>query len=338
MILVTGGTGMVGAHLLFRLVSNGEKVKALKRNSSDIQKTKKTFSYYSENFESLFNEIEWVDGDILDYQSILDCMEGVDFVFHVAATVSFQSGDKNSLVKTNVLGTENIVNAGLEMKVKKLLHVSSIGSLGRAGTDGVVTEDSQWNAKKTSAYSTSKFQAEMEVWRGIAEGLNAVIINPSIILGPANWNTGSSKLFSTMYDGLKFYSTGTNGFVDVEDVVSAMILLMNSEISGERFIINSENISYKDLFYWMAEGLNVKPPKYEAGRFLSEIAWRLLFVKGLISGKKSSITKETAVTANQTYNYSNEKIKGKIRINFMSVKKSLMKNSKLFLKDKEEIS
>lgn len=333
MILVTGGTGLVGAHLLFRLTQNGENVRALKRSSSDIQKTRKIFSYYSENYESLLNKIEWVDGDILDYDSILNCLEGVDFVFHAAASVSFQSSDKSSLINTNVLGTENIVNAALEMKTKKLLHVSSIGSLGRAGTDGVVTEESQWNSKKTSVYSTSKYQAEMEVWRGIAEGLNAVIINPSIILGPGDWNSGSSKLFTTMYEGLKFYSTGTNGFVDVNDVVSSMILLMNSDISGERFILNSENISYKDLFYWMAEGLNVKPPKFEAGRFLSEIGWRLLFVKGLISGKKSSITKETAVTANQDYNYSNKKIKKAISIEFIGIKESLLRNARLFVLD-----
>lgn len=338
MILVTGGTGLVGAHLLFQLTQNGENVRALKRSSSDIQKTRKIFSYYSENYESLLNKIEWVDGDILDYDSILNCLEGVDFVFHAAASVSFQSSDKSSLINTNILGTENIVNAALEIKIKKLLHVSSIGSLGRAGNNGIVTENSQWNSKKTSVYSTSKYQAEMEVWRGIAEGLNAVIINPSIILGPGDWNSGSSKLFTTMYEGLKFYSTGTNGFVDVNDVVSAMILLMNSDTSGERFILNSENISYKDLFYWMAEGLNVKPPKYKATNFLSEIAWRILFVKGLISGKKSSITKETAVTANQIYNYSNKKIKKAISIEFMEIKESLMKNARLFLLDNKKES
>ncbi|MFK5854954.1 MAG: SDR family oxidoreductase, partial [Bacteroidota bacterium] len=202
-----------------------------------------------------------------------------------------------------------------------------------AESDGIVTEDTHWNSKKTSVYSTSKYHAEMEVWRGIAEGLNAVIINPSIILGPGDWNTGSSKLFSTMYEGLKFYSIGSNGFVDVEDVVTSMMLLMKSELEGERFIVNSENITYKQFFTWMAASLNVASPIYKAGTFLSGVGWRLLWFKGLITGKKSAITRETAETACQLYNYSNSKIKKETGIEFMSVKDSLDKNSKLFLKD-----
>jgi len=334
MILVTGGTGLVGGHLLFHLTNSGEKPKALKRQSSDIQKTKKIFSYYSEDFEKLFSRIEWVEGDILDYNSLTEAMDGIDYIYHAAASVSFESSDKDSLVTTNIQGTTNVVNAALEKKVKKLLHISTIGSLGRAESDGIVNEKTEWNSKKTSVYSTSKYQAELEVRRSIAEGLNAVIINPSIILGPGDWNTGSSKLFTTMNDGLKFYSIGSNGFVDVNDVVNCMVLLMNSDISGERFIINSENITYKQIFIWMAEALKIAPPKYKAGRLLSEIGWRLLWIKGIVTGKKSSITRETAVTANQLYNYSNEKIKKAIGIEFMSVKKSIEKNSRFFLRDK----
>jgi len=333
MILVTGGTGLVGSHLLYRLVTLGEMPIALKRKSSDLLKIKKVFSYYSDNAEVLFNKIKWVEGDILDYSSVLDAMKDVTQVYHTAASVSFQSSDKENLIATNVLGTTNIVNAALEKKISKLLHVSTIGALGRAESDGIVTEDTHWNSKKSSVYSTSKYNAEMEVWRGIAEGLNAVIINPSIILGPGEWNSGSSKLFSTMYNGLKFYSIGSNGFVDVEDVVTSMMLLMNSGIVGERFIVNSENISYKQFFTWMAESLNVKPPSYRAGNILSGIGWRLLWFKGLVTGKQSTITRETAETACQLYNYSNSKIKEELGVEFMSVRDSLDKNAKLFLRD-----
>ncbi len=333
MILVTGGTGLVGSHLLYKLIIAGEKPLALKRPSSDISRTKKVFSYYSDNSDALFNKIVWVDGDILDYSSILDAMNGVSKVYHTAASVSFQSSDKQNLIATNITGTANIVNAALEKNISKLLHISTIGALGRAESSGAVTEDTHWNSKKTSIYSTSKYNAEMEVWRGIAEGLNAVIINPSIILGPGEWNTGSSKLFSTMYNGLKFYSIGSNGFVDVEDVVESMMQLMQSEIVAERFIVNSENISYKQFFTWMANSLNIAPPKYKAGVFLSGIGWRLLWVKGVITGKNSTITRETAETACQLYNYSNSKIKKELGIEFMSVKDSLDKNSKLFLRN-----
>jgi len=333
MILVTGGTGLVGSHLLYSLVLSGETPVALKRSSSDVSKTKKVFSYYTDEVESFFGKISWVDGDVLDYNSVLDAMQGVSYVYHAAASVSFHSSDSSNLVATNIQGTANIVNAALEKKINKLIHVSTIGALGRADATGIVTEETHWNSKKSSVYSTSKYHAEMEVWRGIAEGLNAAIINPSIILGPGDWNSGSSKLFTTMNNELKFYSIGSNGFVDVEDVTKAMILLMRSKTTGHRFIINSENISYKQFFRWMAKSLHVVAPKYKAGVFLSGIVWRLLWVKGLLTGKISTITKETAETACQRYNYSNEKIVNEIGIEFLSVRKSLEKNAKFFLLD-----
>lgn len=333
MILVTGGTGLVGSHLLYHLLKSGNKPIALYRENSKLSKVKDVFSYYSDDYESLFNEITWVLGDILDYESLLPSMKKVKKVYHCAASVSFQSSDSSSLTDTNIIGTTNVVNVCLECEIEKLLHVSSIGALGRAESDGIVTEESHWNNKKSSVYSTSKYHAEMEVWRGMAEGLNAVIVNPSIIIGPSDWNTGSSKLFSTMYNGLKFYSTGTNGFVDVNDVAITMIELMNTSITGERFILNSENISYKDFFTWMANALGIKPPPYKATRFLSEVAWRLLSIQSMITGKRSSITKETAVTANQQYNYSNNKIIKQTGITFIPVKLSIENTSKIFLAD-----
>lgn len=299
MIFVTGSTGLVGSHLLFRLVKNGKSPIALKRPFSDLTKTKNVFSYYEKVPSDLFEKIKWVDGDILDGNLLIDQLKDIHEVYHCAAAVSFQSSDKNALTDTNVIGTTNIVNACLENKINKLVHVSSIGTLGRADASGIVTEETYWNNKRTSAYSTSKYKAEMEVWRGIAEGLNAVIVNPSIILGPGNWQDGSSKLFTTVFNGLKFYTTGTNGFVDVRDVANIMIRLMESNINGERFILNSENISYKDLFEMMAAELKVKPPNLKANKILSEIAWRLLAVKTLLTGKPSTITKETSETANQ---------------------------------------
>ncbi|NOY51774.1 MAG: NAD-dependent epimerase/dehydratase family protein [Chlorobi bacterium] len=333
MILVTGGTGLVGAHLLYKLVSAGEKVYALRRKTSLIDKTKHIFSYYTDDYELVFNKVHWIEGNILDYESLLSAFEGIEYVHHCAASVSFRSADKNTLIKTNIEGTANIVNAALESGIKKLLHVSSIGTLGRAGNNGIVTEETAWNSKKTSVYSTSKYYAELEIWRGIAEGLNAVIVNPSIILGPADWNSGSARLFKTMHDGLRFYTSGINGFVDVQDVVNIMAMLMDSETSGEKFILNSENISYERLFNQMAGFLKVNPPKYEATRLMSEIAWRILWIKGLLTGKKSAITKETSETARQAYKYSNKKIVSLTGYDFMKIEDSLMKNSAFFLKD-----
>jgi len=333
MILITGGTGLVGAHLLYKLTKSGQSVVALRRKSSDLQKTKKIFSYYSDDFQQLFNMIQWREADLLDYQELLNSFKGVDHIYHCAASVSFQSSDKNTLIRTNIEGTTNIVNAALESNTKKLVHVSSIGALGRATAQSVVDETSPWNDKKTSIYSKSKYLSELEVWRGIAEGLNAVIINPSIILGPGDWESGSSKLFTTMHQGLKFYSTGSNGFVDVEDVADIMIQLMESDISGERYVVSSENIFYEQLFAWMAKDLNMNAPKYKANKFLSAIAWRLLYIKSLFTGKTSTITKETADTAAQTYAYSNKKITETLSFEFLKIRESISKNAKFFLSD-----
>ena len=323
MMLVTGGTGLLGSHLLYKLVSRGENVRALYRSNASKQKAEKVFSYYCENPDKLMDKIQWVKGDILDYDAVVDAMEDVNKVYHTAAVVSFHSSDKGSLGNINVEGTKNVVNGCLEKQNVKLVHVSSIGALGRAGSDGVVTEENHWNGKKSSVYSTSKYHSEMEVWRGVAEGLNAVIVNPSIILGPGNWESGSSKLFTTMQNGLKFYTTGTNGFVDVLDVAEIMLRLMESDITGERFIVSSENVCYRDLFSWMAKAMKIPEPRYKANKALSEIVWRILAVKTFLTGKRSSITRETSETANQHYNYSNKKISNALDFRFIPVKESV---------------
>lgn len=334
MILVTGGTGFLGAHLLYHLLQKNDEVKAIKRKDSKTFLTEKIFSYYNPNPEKLLEKIEWVEGDILDYSSLLVAFSDVDFVYHAAAVVSFQSDDKFDLVKTNADGTANVVNAALTRKVKKLCHVSSIGALGRDDVTGLLDEDSPTKpSARSSVYSKSKYEAEREVWRGMAEGLDAVIVNPSIILGPGDWNKGSSQMFQTMWNGLKFYTSGTNGFIDVNDVVKAMIKLMESNISNERFVLSSENVGYKQFFEWMADAMNVPRPKYEAGPMLSTVGAFALATKGFLTGKRHTITRETARTANKKYQYSSEKILKATGLNFIPVKDSIEKTVVFFLNE-----
>ena len=334
MILVSGGTGFLGAHLLFRLVSEGAKVKALKRASSSIHFTEKIFSNYAENPNELLKNIEWVEGDLLDMFSLLDAFDGIDQLYHTAAMVSLDSGDGMDLMNTNTQGTANVVNAALEKKVGKLCYVSSIGALGYEADQKVIDEETPWDTSKDkSLYSKSKYEAEKEVWRGMAEGLNAVIVNPSVILGPGDWNQGSPKIFNTVYKGLKFYPQGTNGFVDVNDVVTAMTKLMISGISNARFIVNSENISYRQLFDWMAEFMKITGPKHKAGKFVGELGWRLSKFISLVSGQPQSITKSAIRSSNRLYVYSNNKLLQAIDMQFMPVKESVQNAAKIFLAD-----
>ncbi len=334
MILVTGGTGLVGSHLLFDLVSKGERVRALKRKNSNTDKVKTVFASFSSNDNTLFNQIEWIEGDITDQFSLTDALTDVSQVYHCSALVSFNKSDKQRLHKVNVEGTRNLVDAALDAKIQKFCMVSSVSALGTPEQGNtVITENTPWSPEsRHTNYALSKFHSELEVWRGIAEGLNAVIINPSIILGAGFWDKGSSLLFSTVAKGLKYYTKGVTGYVDVRDVIRAAVALMQSDISGERFIINAENCSYEYIFKTIAKHLEVKAPYKYATPKMTNIAWRLTGLQRLW-GKQPNFTKETARSAHSIHHYDNQKIKDAIGINFTPVEVSIAQIAELYKKE-----
>ena len=241
MILVTGGTGLVGSHLLLQLVQDNDKIRAIRRSTSSLHHVRYVFSLYNRDAEKLFEKIEWVEADMEDKESLHNAFAGISFVYHCAAAVSFDPGKKYDMIRNNVEGTANLVNACLENEIEKLCYVSSTSSLGSAPEGDLITEDMIWDASRyRTSYSISIFKSEMEVWRGITEGLKAVIVNPSIIIAPGNWERSSSRLFSLVWKGLKYYSEGVTGYVDIRDVITAMIRLMETNVSGERFTVSSE--------------------------------------------------------------------------------------------------
>lgn len=338
MTFVTGGTGLVGAHLLFELTSKGRNVKALKRETSNLEQVLKTFSCYSNAPEKLFSQIEWVDGDILDYFGLENILAGVTEIYHCAAIVSFDPKERKKMIANNVEGTANLVNAAIENGVKKICHVSSIAALGRLENGQLITEETNWvPSKKISGYSESKFFSETEIWRGIEEGLDAVIINPSIIFGPANWETGSAKMFKTIWDGLKFYTKGITGFVDVRDVAKAMVLLMedtNFEIAkNQRFLLNAENLSYQNVFYQIADALEKPRPKYFASDLLLNFVWRTAKFTGLINGKSPAITRETVANSNAVYKFDGSKITGKLSFEYRPISETIQQTASFLKKD-----
>ncbi len=336
MIFVTGGTGMVGAHLLMELTKFHDKIIALKRETSSTMQTLRVFSWYTEQPRQQFEKIQWVNGDILDYYSLDDAIQDVDKIYHAAAHVSFLPRESQQMSRTNVQGTANIVNIALKKNIR-LCHVSSIASLGSESAGVQVNENSErTNSETYSPYSLSKFYSETEVWRGIAEGLNAVIVNPSVIIGAWDWKTGSSQMFTAIANGLKFYTKGITGFVDVNDIVKAMIKLMDSKISGERFILNAENVSYQLLFQYIADVLGCKPPTVYVAPPVTEILWRLDAVKSLLPGCKPLLTKHTAHSAHEKCTYDNSKLQYENRIGgfeFMPIKQSIEKTGKIFLQE-----
>ncbi len=334
MIVVTGGTGLVGAHLLFDLVQKHDYIRAIKRENSDLEQVKKTFAYYSPNYEEEFKKIVWLNADVTDYFSLEQAFEGAEEVYHLAAVVSFKPSDKDKMKAVNVKGTAHVVNAALHCGVKKLCYVSSIAALGNAEEGKEADEETPWkDSDKTSAYSISKYKAELEVWRGMEEGLQGIIVNPSVIIGPTKWESGSAALFSLMWKGLRYYTSGINGFVYVRDVSSAMIQLMECDIRNERFILNAENISYQSLFKSMAKYLNKKEPSIAVTKVMSELSWRLFKVLALFRGKQSSITKDTARSSMKKSRYSNQKIKKAIHFQFHNTDEMIALTAKEFLKD-----
>ena len=333
MILVTGGTGLVGSHILLELLQKGYKIRALKRKTSSLFITEKIFSYYQKS--EFLKQIEWIDGDLLDILSLENAINGCNQVIHCAALVSFSPKDAKKMHQFNITGTANIVNTCLRLKVSKLGYISSITALASSSSNQPKTEDSFWKVNdKNSQYSISKYLAEQEVWRGTQEGLDAVIVNPSIILGPGDWSKGSSQLFEKVWEGLKYYTLGSTGYVDVRDVADITVKLMEHTSVNERYILNSENIIYRDLFNSIANHLNKPKPYIKVNPFLKEIAWRLDWIKALISGKSPLITKETANKSMIKNSYSNQKIIQELNHTFIPVEESLKLYCKWFLSEK----
>lgn len=335
MIFVTGGTGMLGAYLLFDLISKDLKVKALKRKNSNMKHIKKIFSFYSSNAETLFNKIEWIEGDILNYDILCNAMQGVKHVYHTAAMVSFNPADHKKMMQVNRDGTVNMLEAALKTNIEKFCHVSSIAALGSSKNNELLDEESnRESADKYTNYSETKFQSEMEVWRAVAEGLNTIIVNPSVILGAGDWTKGSASMISTVNNGLKFYTSGKTGFVDVRDVSKAMVKIMESSIVNERFVLSSENWSYRSVFDHIADALNKKRPNIFAGRFLSSLAWRADWIKSKIFKTNPLITKETARSAHNKSAYNSSKITEILDFKFTPLKETIEHFCSIFLKEK----
>jgi nucleoside-diphosphate-sugar epimerase len=309
MILVTGGTGLLGGHLLIELTKSDNAIRSIYRSEKRIKSVEKLFHYYlGDNYLESWKKIEWVSADILDIESLKLAFEGVDTVYHSAGFVSFASSDFRKCIKINREGTTNIVNLCLRFQVNKLGYVSSTAAVG--GKEGIlITENDKWeNTPLTSGYSVSKYLAEKEVWRGVEEGLNAVIINPCVILGPGNWDETSLTIFKKASKGMTYYPTGSNATVDARDVASCLVKLVNGSFSNDRFLCIGTNQSIQQLFTEIASQSKAKVPKSPISKkwlvFISRISspfYRLM-------GKKSPLSMDTINSAYKNLKYDNSKI------------------------------
>jgi dihydroflavonol-4-reductase len=310
-ILVTGATGFLGAEVVRQLAATDRDLVCIKRATSKIPQA----------LQSIAN-IRWVEADILDLATLEDLFEGITQVYHCAALVSFNPARKKEMIRTNVEGTANMVNLCLKNNAR-LVHVSSIAAIGEAKPGHLTTENNHLEeTPHEDGYAISKYESEMEVWRGIAEGLDAVVVNPSLIIGSGAGTGGTGKIFEGVRQGLKYYTSGTCGFVDVEDVAKSMIALMQSDISGQRYIINAENWTWRNFLTEAAEGFGIKPPKIEAKPWMLNLAWRVSALLGAISGFRG-LDKVSAQAASKTMSYCNKKLKKTIGIEFKPISQSI---------------
>lgn len=323
MVFVTGGTGLIGSHLLVELTQQHEQITAIYRNKDKIKTVKKCFKYYlRDDYKSFFKRIKWEECDVLDIPELEELMEGHSIVYHCAAIVSFARQDFTKMMGINRYGTANMVNVALALGVEKFCFVSSTAAVGNKDIpeDDEITEEGKWIlTEETSGYSIAKYSSEKEVWRGMNEGLNAVIVNPAVVFGAGDWDESSLKIFKTLKKGMKFYAPGNNSFVDARDVARVMVILMNKEIFEDRFLLIGENASFKEVFTKITKRLDKKAPSIALRPWMMAIAWRLSVAWAGITFSKPLITKETARSAFNRKKYSSQKIKDRIEYEFYSL-------------------
>lgn len=323
MILVTGANGFLGSYICRKLLKEQLPFIAMVRPSSDLSL-----------LEDILEEITLHKGDILDTESFANVLEEADTIIHCAAIVSYSAKDRHKMNEVNIEGTRNIVNLALTSSTKYFIHISSVAALGRNTHAGRVDENNKWeNSKWNTNYGESKYQAELEVWRAIMEGLNAVIINPSVILGPGDWNKSSARLFKYVWNEKPFYTSGVLNYVDVRDVADIVFKLLNKRISGERYIVNADNIPIKDFFDKIAAAFNKKAPRIKANAFLLKLARILQGIKSLFSDSAPVITRETARIGNSKIYFDNSKIKNELNHNFVPLSDTINWTCEFYLKE-----
>jgi nucleoside-diphosphate-sugar epimerase len=323
MILVTGGTGLLGSHLLWQLVQKEVPVKAIYRSEETLKEVKTIFSYYTDSASSYFDKIRWIKADITDVPSLEEAFVGITHVYHTAALISFNPAAWETLKKINVEGTANIVNLCIAHNIQKLCYASSIAAIGKSLDGTKVTEQNEWLESEKSVYALSKHRAEMEVWRGSQEGLKVVIINPGVILGPGNWNHGSLRFFKNVAKGMRSYFPGGAGFVSVNDVASIMIQLMHLDIFNERYIVIAKNMSFQELFTMIASSFKVRIPTKMIPFWLLETGWRLDWLSHLFLRTKRKLTKNTVKSLRNRQFYSSEKLEKTLTFNFENMEKCI---------------
>jgi nucleoside-diphosphate-sugar epimerase len=333
MILVTGGTGLVGSHLIYQLTLENNVIRATHRADSDIERVKLLFKFYSKDFNQLFKKIEWIEADLNNLSQLQDAFKDISFVYHCAACISFDPSRYETLRRVNIRGTANIVNLCIKNKIKKLCHVSSVATLGYNIKE--IDENNYWDGNKhKSAYAISKYGAEMEVWRGVQEGVKSVIINPGVIIGPGFSKSAFGTIIKMVTNKKRFHTCGKTGYVDVRDISNIMIRLMNSKIENERYILVNKNLSYKKVIDMVSSNLGLKNKSTFVSKSKLKIALVFDLVSSKIFNKERRLSKALCKTLTRNFNYSSKKIKKNLNFEFTSILETFEKSCQFYSQEK----
>lgn len=335
MNLVTGATGIIGSHVVLELLKRGQPVVACRQVTSDLTKVKKLFSFYGPDSEALFQNIKWVEVDIRDVYSIEDALEGITTVYHCAGLVSFNKKDRKKLMDINETGTANVVTACLTKKISCLCHISSIGAINNLDHSEALHEGVFWKTSgKESDYAISKYNGERQVWRGIEEGLNAIIVNPGVVLSPGFWDQSSSRLFETCYRGSLFYTTGSTGYVAATDVATVMVELVSKRLYGERYIVIENNYTFQHIFNQIHKNFGKQLPRFKASRTLMRLG---RYAENFISFFRVKNPVITSALINSAFNkqtYSNQKVTKALEYPFKPVDQVIATICQAYLNEK----
>jgi dihydroflavonol-4-reductase len=332
MNLITGGTGFLGSHLAALLLKKREEVSIFKRASGNTVETELIFRYhFGEESHHYLKKISFIPGNITEASSLKKAMPGVKHVYHCAAVVSFYRKDLVAMQEINVRGTETLINVLADYPIEKLCHVSSTAALGKSSNDNLINEQTMWEDHGyNSAYAISKYQAELEVWRGIAEGLPVVIVQPGIILGPGLWTKGTCKLFTLVDKGLKFFTRGINGYVDAEDVAEVMTRLTQGNFTNDRFLLVSENLSYENLLSMIARSLGKNPPGIHAGFYARKLLVLADAIRAGITGNPVTYSNDFARVAGSVSRYDASKIQDALNYRFKPVNDTIRQTGQFY--------
>ena len=304
---ITGASGFLGSHLVHQLMRAKHEIVAIKRASSSLSEFNLCSAHYEQHIDSKF--LTWVDCELYDTISLTELFKQCDIVIHTAALISYLKSDRDQLIRVNEEYTANVVNSCLQAGIKRFIGVSSTGALSKRGEDEAIKESFEWDEGAPYAfYGLTKYLGEKQIWRAKEEGLDVIVINPGVILGFGDWNKGSLRLFRNAYNRFPFYSTGSTGFIGVEDLCKACEYFLDSEEINEQYIAITDNLNFMQVSYMMADGFEVKRPYIKVAGLIHMIIHQVIRLKEFI-GFKGMLSRETSRSAILQSHFDNSKLR-----------------------------